>query len=93
MPFVVTLSAVSGQAISVNYATNAGTASGAAGDYTAISGTLTIPAGSTTGTINISINGNTVVEANETFTVTLSSAVNSAGIADGSGTGTILNDD
>jgi thermitase len=62
------------------------------GDYVPASGTLTIPAGATSGTIGVTINGDTTVEPPETFTVTLSSPVG-ATIADGSATGTILNDD
>src|SRR5262249_4514297 len=43
-------------------------------------------------TISVVVNGDTVVEANETFFVNLSGAVN-ATIADGQGIGTINNDD
>jgi chitinase len=38
------------------------------------------------------VNGDTLIEANEPFTVSLSGPVN-ASIATGTGTGTILNDD
>ena len=48
----VTLSAASGNAVNVNYVTAAGTAT-AGSDFTTTSGTLTIPALSTTGTINV----------------------------------------
>ena len=47
----VTLSAVSGQDVTVDYATSNGTASGS--DYTSASGTLTISAGQLQGTIPI----------------------------------------
>ena len=89
--FTVTLSVVSGRAVTVHFATANGTAT-AGSDYTAASGTLTIPAGSTTGTINVTINGDRVVEPDETFFVNLSSPVN-ATIADSQGQGSILNDD
>ncbi len=89
--FTVTMSTVSGTAVTVKYATANGTAT-AGSDYTAKSGTLTIPAGQTSGTIGVAVLGDTAREADETFTVKLSSAVG-ATIGDGTGVGTILNDD
>ena len=89
--FTVTLSAASGQTVSVNYATADGTATQPA-DYTNTSGTLTFAAGTTTQTITVPVIGETVPEANETFFVNLSGAVN-ATIADNQGLGTITNDD
>ena len=90
--FTVTLSASTTIAITVNYATSNGTATVANTDYVATSGTLTFNAGETSKTVSVTINGDTVVEPDETFTVTLSSPTN-ATIATGSATGTILNDD
>ena len=52
--FTVSLSAVSGRDVTVDYATSNGTATAGA-DYTATSGTLTISAGSTTGTFNVPV--------------------------------------
>ena len=52
-----------------------------------------IPAGQTTGTIGITINGDTVPEPNESFTVNLNSATNATLGADTQATGTITNDD
>ncbi len=89
--FAVTLSAPSGRTISVAYATANGTAV-APGDYAANSGTLTFTAGVTTQNVSVIVNGDTIDEANETFTVTLSAPVNVT-IADGSGLGTITDDD
>ena len=67
------LSAVSGQSVTVNYAVT-GTASGSGTDYTLSSGTATINAGETTGTITIaSIVNDLIKEANETVILTLSS--------------------
>ena len=57
----------------------------AGSDYTATSGTLTISAGDTTGTIPITVLADTLDEANETVTMTLSSASN-ATISDATGT-------
>ncbi|MBT9549783.1 MAG: putative Ig domain-containing protein [Hydrogenophaga sp.] len=89
--FTVTLSAASGQTVSVNYATADGTATQPA-DYTSTSGTLTFTPGQTTRTITVPVVGETVPEAGETFFVNLSGAVN-ATIADNQGLGTITNDD
>ena len=91
MNFTVTLSNASASAVSVNYATNNGTAV-APGDYTSISGTLTIPPGNTTGTIPVTIINDALAESSESFTVNLTTPVN-ATIADSQGTGTILDND
>ena len=91
MPFTVSLSAASTQTITVNYATADGTAT-APSDYVATSGMLTFTPGQTTQTINVTINGDTTNEPNETFNVNLSSPTN-ATISNRMGTGTIQNDD
>ncbi|UAY74695.1 putative Ig domain-containing protein [Pseudoxanthomonas sp. X-1] len=89
--FTVGLSAASGQTVTVNYATADGTAN-AGSDYVARSGTLTFAPGTTAQTVSVTINGDTAVEPDETFTVALSGASN-ASIARATGIGTILNDD
>ena len=71
----VTLSAASGQTVTVNYATGNGTAT-AGSDYTATSGTLTFSPGVTNQTISVPIINDTTVEGNQTFMVTLSGPVN-----------------
>ena len=72
----VDLSAVSGQNVTVNYAVT-GTATGSGTDYTLANGTLTISAGSTTGTITIAgIVNDGVTDPNETVILTLSSPSN-----------------
>ncbi|WP_205666092.1 Calx-beta domain-containing protein [Aquabacter cavernae] len=91
MTFTVTLSSAATGPVSVAYATANGTAT-AGSDYVATSGTLTFAAGETTKTIQVTVNGDTAVEANETLILNLS-APSGATIADGSGTGTITNDD
>ena len=65
------MSAVSGQTVTVNYATASGTAT-AGSDYTATSGTLMFSPNVMGETISVLIINDTVVEGNETFTVTLS---------------------
>jgi len=89
--FTVTLSAASGQDIEVDYATSNGTATAGA-DYTASSGTVTILAGNTTQTFNVPVLADTLDEASETATLTLSNASN-ATISDATGTLTITDDD
>ncbi|MGI8978373.1 MAG: Calx-beta domain-containing protein [Pirellulaceae bacterium] len=89
--FTVTLSAASTETITVAYATTSGTAT-AGSDYQSASGTLTISAGQTTGTITVLVTSDRLGEANETFFVNLSSPTN-ATIADGQGVGTIVDDE
>ncbi|MFN7256843.1 MAG: Calx-beta domain-containing protein [Microcystis sp.] len=75
--YTATLSNASSQTISVNYATSNGTAT-AGSDYTATIGTLTFAPGVTTQVINIPILNNSLNEANEIFTLALSSPTNAA---------------
>ncbi|MFO1219881.1 MAG: immunoglobulin-like domain-containing protein [Burkholderiaceae bacterium] len=90
--FTVTLSAASGQTVSVNYATGGGTAT-AGSDYTTTSGTLTFAPGTLTRTITVPITNDTLTEATETFNVTLSGAVNAGITGTGVGVGTIIDND
>ena len=87
----VTLSAAAGRDVTVDFATSNGTAT-AGTDYTATSDTLTISAGSTTGTIPITVLQDSVYERDETVTMTLSNASN-ATISDATGTFTITDDE
>lgn len=80
----------SGQTITVAYQTAAGSAG--AGDFTAASATLTFPPGTASQIIAVSVTGDTMVELDETFTVSLSGA-SGAPIVDGQGVGTIVDDD
>ncbi|MBP0447117.1 hypothetical protein J8J14_20275, partial [Roseomonas sp. SSH11] len=91
MLFTVALSGPSSGPVTVAWATGGGTAT-AGSDYLAGSGTLTFQAGEVSKTIAITINGDGLNEANETFNLTLSNAVGAA-IGDASAVGTILNDD
>ena len=90
MTFTVSLSAVSGLPVSVNFATADGTAT-AGLDYTATSGVLNFAPGETTQTVTVPILNDTLFEQSETLSLNLSGAVN-AGIADATGAGTILDD-
>src|SRR6266508_1053810 len=89
--FTVTLSPASGQTVSVDYATADGTAT-APDDYLATGGNLVFEPGQTTRTVEVTVNGDTLDEIDETFTTNLSNSVN-ATIADGLGLGTIIDDD
>jgi hypothetical protein len=89
--FTVSLSAPSGQTVTVNYSTASGTAT-AGTDYLAQSGTLTFTPGETSKTITILVYGDKTKEADETFFVNLSGAWN-VFLADSQGLGKILNDD
>ena len=89
--FPVTLSRAMPFAVTVGYATADGTAT-AGSDYQSATGTVTFAPKKTTATINVAVTGDTVVEPDETFTVTLSNAKN-ATIGGASATGTITNDD
>ena len=62
------------------------------GDFTAVSGTVTIPPGATTQIVAVPIAGDTLIEPPESFTVTLSNPTG-ANVVDGVGQGTIVNDD
>lgn len=90
--FTVSLSAPASGNVDVDYGTSDGSAT-AGSDYTAISsGTLTITAGNTSGTVTVSVTGDTTVESNETFTLTLSNPTG-ATLGTAAATGTITNDD
>ncbi len=89
--FGVTLSGLSGQTVTVDYATGGGTAA-AGSDYQASAGTLTFAPGTTLQTIAVDVIGDELDESNETLLLTLSNAVN-ATIPDAQGAGLIIDDD
>jgi hypothetical protein len=88
--FNITLDKVSTSAISISYTTADGTAFANA-DYKPTSGTLTIPANSSSGTIEVEVVGDSTRKANQTFSVQLSNPTNCT-IATNKGTGTIINE-
>jgi uncharacterized protein YjdB len=89
--FTVMLSTATTRTVMVNHATADNTATFPA-DYQTANGTLTFNPGETTKSITVQVNGDTLNEADETFTVNLSNATNAA-IADNQGVATITNDD
>ena len=89
--FTVSLSAASGQQVTVQYATAEGTAESGA-DFTPASGTLTFAANETSKSVYVATGRDAVDEENETFTLRLSNA-SGATLANAEATGTIVNDD
>ena len=89
--FTVSLSAASGQQVTVGYATSDGTAT-AGSDYQATSGTLTFAPGVTSQLVTVQVSGDTLDEPDERLSLTLSSPTN-ATLGTATGTGTILDDD
>jgi uncharacterized delta-60 repeat protein len=89
--FPVTLSSPSGKQVSFSYASTDGTAS-AGTDFNGVSGSLNFLPGTGLLQMNITVTGDTVIEPDETFTVTLTNPQN-ATIARSTATATIINDD
>ena len=96
MTFTVALNVLSDKEITVDYATSDGTAT-AGDDYTAVSATtLTFAAETTSQTFTVPILEDDLDEGDETFTVTLSNAINatlSGGETTLEATGTIIDED
>lgn len=89
--FTVSLSHETDEIVTVMF-TTANNSASAGIDYTANSGTLTFPANSTSQTISVAVNGDTIDEIDETFEVNLSNPSN-ATLADDQAVGTIIDDD
>lgn len=90
--YIFTVTKTGAGAATVQFTTNNGTGTLANNDYQANSNTLSFLSSDTTKQITVLVNGDTTPEANETFTVDLSSP-SGATITDGSGLGVINNDD
>ncbi|MEM7585614.1 MAG: Calx-beta domain-containing protein, partial [Acidobacteriota bacterium] len=96
MSFTVSLSNPVDVATSVDVSTSDGSATTADGDYNAVSGqTVAFAAGETSASVEVTVKDDSRVEADETFSVALSSLVDGGrDVSLGSnGTGTIENDD
>jgi sugar lactone lactonase YvrE len=89
--FTVSLSTPSVSPVSVDYTTVADSAQEGS-DYRHASGTLTFAPGETTATITVLVEGDTVQEPDEKFTLHLSNP-DGASLADEKAVGTIVNDD
>ncbi len=96
LAFTVNLSSVASLPITVDYGTiiNLGTATNGV-DYMPIYGRLTFNPGETSKTVPVNVIGDTLVEPNETFVMTLSNVVSSIPVilTTSTATGVILNDD
>src|SRR5207248_2751634 len=91
--FTISLSAPAPATVTFDIATQDGTATTADNDYVQRSLTAqTIAAGANSYTYDVTVNGDTVIEPNQNFSVNVSNA-SGATILDGQGTGTIQNDD
>ncbi len=91
MSFKVSLAAAMTTTVSVNFATAGGTATSGA-DFIARSGTLTFTPGQTEKVVTVAVIGDRLVEMDETLSLTLSAPVRGT-ILDGTGIGTIINND
>jgi hypothetical protein len=89
--FTVSLSAPSGKTVTVDHSTSDGTAHDGP-DYGAVAGTLTFAPGDVSKTVDVEVAGDLLDEFDETFTLDLANESNAA-VADGSGLGTIVDDD
>ena len=92
LQFVVSRTGDTSIASTVDYATANGSAK-AGNDYTAKTGTLSFAAGETSKTINVATTDDSLIESDETVTLTLSDAGNGGTIADGAAIGTIADED
>jgi hypothetical protein len=90
--FAVSLDQPQSAPVTVQFATANGTAT-APSDYAATTGTVTFAPGETAKTVTVQVNGDRHREPDETFNVNLANVTGNATIADGQGTGTIVNDD
>ena len=90
--FTVTRSGDTTTAVNVDYVTSDGTAS-ASSDYAVASGNLAFATNQTIGTVNVNVNGDGLLEHNETFFLGLLNPSVGAAISTGQATGTIVNDD
>ncbi|MEO9485384.1 MAG: DUF2341 domain-containing protein [Ekhidna sp.] len=72
---IVELSGTSGQDVLVDYTVGEVTATGSGVDFALANSTLTIPAGSQLGSINVALTDDGIEESAETFTITLSGEV------------------
>jgi len=89
--FTITLDKFADDDVSVDFSTSDGSAS-AGSDYQSASGTVTIPKGSLSSTVAVSILGDTDIEQDESFTLTLTNPVN-ATLGTAEAAGSIVNDD
>ena len=98
LTFTVTLSEQANGNVTVDYATSHGSATGGADcgtgvDYMTASDTLVVASGATSATFDVELCGDTVPEADETFTVALTNISANATLGTATATGTLTSDD
>ncbi|MES2885555.1 MAG: Calx-beta domain-containing protein [Pseudomonadota bacterium] len=91
LTFTVRLSQASGKARTVRFETVAGTAVPGS-DYSSNSGTLSLAAGQSSATVNVALLDDAIFEPTETLSLRLTAEGDTA-VADGEGSGTILDND
>lgn len=92
MTFNVSLQGAYDQPVTIGYATTAGTAT-PGDDYTAVSGTLTFLPGQTMQPIAVAVNGDRVLESNETILVDLTTTDSFVAISNSQGVGTVFDNE
>lgn len=90
--FTVSLSNVVSHTVTVDFSTADGSATLADNDFQSASGTVTFSPGETSKSVVVTVVGDNIQEGDEDFTVVLANATG-GNIIDGSGTGTIVEDD
>lgn len=93
LEFTVSMTPEAAFEVTVDWATQDQTATLADDDYAAASGTVTFAPGDTSETVTVDQTGDANVEGNEVVAVVLSDPAPEATIGDGTGAGTITNDD
>ena len=92
-PLVFTVTRTGSTSLSATFSWSTADVTAEAGsDFTAASGTVTIPAASSSAELQVQLVSDSVAEDDETVAVTLSTPINAV-IIDGSATGVILDDD
>lgn len=91
MVFTINLPGPAQVPVTINYSTSNGTAT-AGVDYLPTSGTVTVPVGSQSATVEVTVIGDRVAESDETFFVNISGP-SGAVLGDAQAVGTIVNDD
>jgi hypothetical protein len=92
LQFSVTLDQPAAAPVSFSYATQDGSATVADSDYTAASGNVTIPAGQSAATIDVTVHGDAIAEPDEDFSIVLSQ-ISGADVVRGTATATLREDD
>lgn len=95
LTFSVRLSDTIATTITVNYTTEEGTATGGGIDYNDTSGKITFPPNSSSQNVEVIVIGDTITETNETLSLNLTEGTVTGGakIGDGTGLGTIIDND